>query len=142
MIKSKRKYLILLSLILIIIAIYCANTLSKPKVKLVDFTSNEVSLINIFNGNTGKEINVDESSDISKIISNLNTIKFVKDISNEDYTGFGFAMDIYDLDGDKSMSITVNAPNLAIYDGYFYKAKSNSIDYNFIEGLFGKYKNI
>lgn len=140
--KAKRNHLIiLLSLLLIGLVIYCGISLLKPKVKLIDFSGEKVSKINIFDGNTGKEIDVDERSDINKIISNLSTIEFVKGRENN-RDGFSFAMIIYDLEGNKKDTITVNHSSFVIYDGYFYKDKSNSIDYEFIASLFKKYKNI
>lgn len=138
MLKNKKVYIVFVIFVLCVIGIYA---LKKPNIKTADIIDNEVSVIKIFNGNTGKEINVDNKEDINKIIKNLNNAEFKKDKSSKDFDGFSFSMKFYSLDGKEKEIITINSSDTIIYNDYFYKDKNNSIDYDFINSLFSKYTN-
>lgn len=138
MLKNKKVYIVFVIFILCVIGIYA---LKKPNMKMADIIDNKVSVIKIFNGNTGKEINVDNKEDINKIIKNLNNAELKKDKSSKDFNGFSFSMKFYNLDGKEKEIITINSSDTIIYNDYFYKDKNNSIDYDFINSLFSKYTN-
>lgn len=138
MFKNKKIYIVFLILILCVVGIY---TFKKIDVKKEDTIDNGVALINIFNGNTGKEIEVDNKDDINKILENLKNIEFVKDGSSKDFDGYSFSMNFYDTNRNKIDSVTINSTDTIIYKDYFYKDKSNSIDNDFIKSLFSKYAN-
>ncbi|WP_300385671.1 hypothetical protein [Clostridium sp.] len=137
MFKNKKRYLIFIFSIFCVLSIYYIYN-TKHNVKAEDITHN-ISLINIFSGNTGKEINVDNKDDINRIIMNLNNIEFQKDKSSKDFDGYAFAISFYDLKGTKKDSVIINSINTIIYNDYFYKDRNSSIDYDFINGLFNKY---
>lgn len=137
MFKNKKMYFILFIFILILIGLYSINNKTKSKGNLVDILPNKVSVIKIFNGSNGKEINVSEKEDIEKIIKNLNQINFEKD-RKADIDGFSFSIKIYDLEGNENKALTINSTDTIVYDDYFYIDKNNSINYDFIKSLFEK----
>jgi hypothetical protein len=142
MYKKKRIYVISIISILCVVCVYYIYSAPKASIKSVDINPNEISIISIFNGNTGKKINIDGKDDINRIITNLNDIDFQKDKSSKDYDGFSFSTDFYDLDGNKIDHVTINSKDTIIYNDYFYKDKNSSIDYDFIGSLFDKYNNL
>jgi len=137
MLKNKKIYFILLIFILILIGVYGMNNKTRSKGNIVDILPTEVSVIKIFNGNNGKEINISEKEDIEKIIKNLNQINFEKD-RKVDTDGFSVSMVIYDLEGNENKSLTINSTDTIIYNDYFYIDKNDSIDHDFIKSLFEK----
>ena len=143
MFKNKKIYIVFLILILCVVGIYTFEKIDvkKTDVKKEDTIDNGVAFINIFNGNTGKEIEVDNKDDINKILENLKNIEFIKDGSSKDFDGYSFSMNFYDTNMNKIDSVTINSTDTIIYKDYFYKDKSNSIDNDFIKSLFSKYSN-
>ena len=140
--KKKKIYVASIISIFCVVCVYYIYNVSKSSSKLLDIKPNEVSIISIFNGNTGKKINIDDESDINRIITNLNDIDFQKDKSSKDYDGFSFSTDFYDLDDNIINHVTINSKDTIIYNDYFYKDKDGSIDYDFIGDLFNKYDNL
>jgi hypothetical protein len=96
---------------------------------------NKVSEIRIISGNTGKEYEIKGRTDIEHIVDNLNSITFIKDKSSKSYTGFSFSMAMRDKGGKDSWSCIINSTDTIIYNNYFYKDKTSSIDFDYINNL-------
>lgn len=141
MYKKKRIYVVSIIFILCIVCVYYIYSVPKASI-LSDIKPNKISIISIFNGNTGKKITIDDKDDINRIIVNLNDIEFQRDKSSKNYEGFSFATDFYDLDGNIIDHVTINGKDTIIYNDYIYKDKNSSIDYEFIRSLFNKYNNL
>ncbi|WP_246943636.1 hypothetical protein [Bacillus pinisoli] len=103
--------------------------------KVVDMDASNVSKITIFDGNTGYEMDITDKSNITYIIKNLNEVTFQKGKSSFGYMGFSFNTTIFDHDGKVIQNFIINSTDTIRYKGFFYRAKDQLIDYDYIEQL-------
>lgn len=106
-------------------------------VYIINITPDNVSKIAIFNGGTGQEIIITETSDIEHIVNNLNSISFKKDKISMVYMGYRFRTTIYDQNGAIHRQFIINSENTVRKDPFFYNNPSGSIDIDYISALFG-----
>ncbi|MGI2295033.1 hypothetical protein [Paenibacillus sp. GXUN7292] len=130
----RRMSLLLVSIILVLL--YGSTYLPH---KIVKVTPSKVSKIVIFNGNTGYQIEINEKEDIEYIIRNLNGISFQKGKMTSGYMGYSFRTTIYNNKGKSVKGLVINTTDTVRFNGFFYKAKNNLIDYGYIESMFEKY---
>lgn len=103
---------------------------------IVNINPSKVSKITVFDGSTGHEIEIVDESDIEYIIGNLNEVTFQKGKSSFGYMGYRFRTTIYNHNGKSIKELIINSNEKVRYKGFFYTAKYNSIDYNYIDSLF------
>ncbi|GMK41303.1 hypothetical protein PCCS19_43590 [Paenibacillus sp. CCS19] len=101
-----------------------------------------MSKIIVFNGSTGKQIEITEPDHIQHIVDNLNGITFHKGKMSLGYMGYSFRTTVYDNKGKVIKRFIINTPDTIRYQGFFYKAPGNQIDYDYIEKLFDHYPMI
>ena len=106
--------------------------------KITNIAAANVSKISIFDGNTGNSINITNEADINHIISNLNEIKFQKGKPSFGYMGYSYKTTIYNKEGKVVQEIIINSSETIRYKGFFYTAKDNPIDYNYIQNLISR----
>lgn len=130
---NKSKIMFSLLGILLIIAV-CFGLTYIPH-KIVNIKPSEVSSICIFDGGTGKNIKITNRSDIEYIISNLNSIKFRRDKLSLGYMGYSYRTTIYKNDGSVYKEFIINSRDTIRKDPFFFKDRTNSIDYDYIRNL-------
>ncbi|MCD8510182.1 MAG: hypothetical protein LRY73_10140 [Bacillus sp. (in: Bacteria)] len=94
-----------------------------------------VSKITIFDGSTGYDLEITDEAVIHQIITNLNDIIFQKGKSSFFRMGYSFRTTIYDQSGKARQELIINSEDTIRYKGFFYTAKDNEIDYQFIRDL-------
>ncbi|MGZ9583747.1 hypothetical protein [Paenibacillus marinisediminis] len=107
--------------------------------ELIKFKPTEVSRISVFDGNTGYQIEITDPIDIQHMINNLREVKFQKGKLSFGYMGYSFKTTIYNQKGKPIKKLTINSPDTIRYNGFFYTANENKIDYEYIKDLFKKY---
>lgn len=133
MAKKKQVFLLILTAIALFCGLYAITYIPK---KIVTIEPAEVSKIEIFDGNQGEMITIDNAEHIENIISNLNDITFSKGKLSLGYSGYRFRVTIYDNTGKEYKELIINSDEKIRYHGFFYTDKSSSIDYGYIENLF------
>ena len=103
--------------------------------KMIKIKSTEVFKMSVFNGNTGNHIEITDQSDINYIINSLNDITFQKGKLAIGYMGYSFRITIYNNKGKIIEELIINSEDTIRYKGFFYKAKDNLIDYDYIDNL-------
>jgi hypothetical protein len=96
----------------------------------------DVSRIVIFDGSTGREVEITEAQAIRHIVANLNEVTFERGKLSIGYLGFRFRTTLYNDRGKAIKTITINSAEVIRYRGFFYTASDKRIDFSFIEGLF------
>lgn len=122
-------------LILIGIAIGCFALTYIPH-KMITISPSEVSSIEVFNGSTGDSLTITDKEDIKHIITNLNQITFQKSKCSLFYMGYCFNITIYKNNAKVYENLIINSENTIRDDPFFYRDKTNSIDFDYIEKLF------
>ncbi|MDQ2086991.1 hypothetical protein RBH29_11190 [Herbivorax sp. ANBcel31] len=122
-------------IILIIIIIGSLIWWNTPS-SIIDIEPSEVSMIKIFDGNTGNSITVTNTTDIEHIIKNLNMVRLKKEKISIGYMGYSYRTTIYKIDGSVYRELIINSNDTIRKDPFFYRDSSESIDYNFIQDLF------
>ncbi|MTI79532.1 MAG: hypothetical protein FH758_01420 [Firmicutes bacterium] len=102
---------------------------------IIKIPPSEVSKIEIFDGNTGKEAIITDVTDIEHIIENLNAVSIKKEKISLGYMGYSFRTTIYKTDGTVYKKFIINSSNIIRKDPFFYQVRSESIDYNYIQKL-------
>ncbi|RSD28525.1 hypothetical protein EJA10_04725 [Mesobacillus subterraneus] len=106
--------------------------------KIVNIAPEEVSKIHIFDGTTGYEAEITDKAQILHIINNLNGVTFQKDKSALGYLGYSFNTTIFNQDGKVVNEFIINSNDTIRYKGFFYTAKNQTVDYDYIEQLVRK----
>jgi hypothetical protein len=107
--------------------------------KLFHMAPSSVSKISVFDGNTGKHIEITERDDIQHILDNLNRITFHKGKLSIGYMGYSFKITVYNNKGKAINRFIINSTDTIRYKGFFYKAHGKPIDYEYIKKLYDKY---
>jgi hypothetical protein len=128
----KRKWLIIVSIPFILLLFFALTFIPHKLIKIDDEV---VSKIVVFDGNTGYETEITNSEAITHIINNLNEITFQKGKPSWGYMGYSFDTTILDQDGVVMKEFIINSNDTIRYKGFFYKDKTKSIDYEYIEEL-------
>ena len=104
--------------------------------KAVSIDQSNVSRITIFDGNTGKAIDITDTDKINHIISNLRDITFQKGKPSFWRMGYSYRTTFYDDNGEVIEELIISSNDTIRYKGFFYTAKDYKIDYNYVEQLF------
>lgn len=131
---KKKKSIIGISLIFLV-GIVLISFAYMPR-RIIKIESNEVSSINIFNGNNGEEITLTSNEEISHIINNLNKIKFRKSKCSLFYCGYSFNITIFDNNNKEYKEFIINSNDTLRGKMFFYIDKTKSIDFQYLNGLF------
>ncbi|MHA7966803.1 hypothetical protein ACX93W_22075 [Paenibacillus sp. CAU 1782] len=104
--------------------------------RLVNLEPTEVYRIVIFDGSTGREVEITGAQDINHIVQNLNETTFQKGKLSIGYMGTRFRTTLYNDQGKAIKTITINSADRVRYKGFFYTATDQGVDYAYLEGLF------
>ncbi|HBV97590.1 MAG: hypothetical protein JL50_03910 [Peptococcaceae bacterium BICA1-7] len=132
--KSKKKLIGILCVMAVIISGWIWWNLPTSIIKI---SPQEVSKIEVFDGNTGKAVVITDTTDIEHIIKNLNTVFIKKEKISIGYMGTSFRTTIY-KNGVVYKKFIINSSNTIRKDPFFYRASSESIDYHYIRELIDK----
>ncbi|ADU28785.1 hypothetical protein [Evansella cellulosilytica] len=102
---------------------------------VVSMNPSGVSKITIFDGNTGSETVITEKDHIEYIITDLSDVTFQKGKSSFGYMGYSFNTKIYNEKGKVVKELIINSEDTIRYKGFFYTAKDELIDYDYIKNL-------
>ncbi|EKQ56111.1 MULTISPECIES: hypothetical protein [unclassified Clostridium] len=129
----KKKLAKLILIISILITIFLLTFIPH---KLVDISSDDVSSIYIFCGRNGTHIEITDRDTINHIINNLDSITFQKDSFNFFRMGYAYRITIYTHKYIPYREFIINSDTNVVYWGFLYYAKTNKINYEFIQSLF------
>lgn len=124
---------IFLGVLIFVLVLFGLTYIPHPVVSL---SPSKVSKITVFNGSTGYEIEITDETDIRYIINNLNDVTFQKGKTSFGYMGYSFDTTIYNQKGKPVKKLIINSEDTIRYKGFFYTAKQNEIDYEYINRLF------
>lgn len=132
----KSKFAKLISILVIVALVYGLTYIPH---KLVLINSDRVAEIVVTDGSTGRTIIINDKQDTDHMINNLNGIIFQKGKSSLGYMGYSFRTVIYNTTGKPVKKLIINSPDVIRYNGFFYTASYNQVDYEYIKAMFDKY---
>ncbi|SDI04020.1 hypothetical protein SAMN04487975_11144 [Planococcus glaciei] len=103
--------------------------------KILDLESAQIAEIEILNGNSIKLIEITEESDIRYLVDNLNNITFQKGVPSIGVKEFSYRTIFLDNEGEVMEDLAIHSSDTVKYQGFFYKAETEAIAYDFIEEL-------
>ncbi|EEG78595.1 hypothetical protein [Dethiobacter alkaliphilus] len=127
---AKTKIAMIFSLIIVLALIWWFMPNS-----LTSIDPEKVSVIIIFNGNTGNSTTISESDDVSYIIDSFNKTTIRKEKLSIGYMGYGYLLTIIKNDASIYNEFIINSANNIRKDPFFYQVTTNSIDYDYIQNL-------
>lgn len=128
----KRIKLIIVAIPLALLLLFASTYIPH---KVIRIEPSVVSKITVFDGSTGKEVEIIKEPDIDHIVSNLKQVTFQKGKPSFFYMGYSFRTTFTDKNGKTIKEIIINSNDRIRYSGFFYRAVDNSIDYDYIERL-------
>lgn len=106
--------------------------------KIINIEPTKVSKIAILDENSIKLIEITNESEINHLVSNLKEITFQKGTPSIGYIEFSYQAVFLDNKGEAIQGLTINSRDTMTYNGFFYKSKDGTIDYEYIEELVSK----
>lgn len=108
---------------------------NSPATLVCPINASQVSQIQILCGYNGRTYKISNKADIEHILGNLGEITFKKGDSAEGRVGFSFATKFYDKSGNELWGCIINSSDTIVYNNYFYKDSTSSIDFDYINNL-------
>jgi hypothetical protein len=133
--KISKKAVSIFSVLILLIVLYGLTYLPR---NMISIDPDKVSTITIFNGGTGKSIEITSDPELAYIMNNLNDVTFQKGKLSLGYMGFSFRLTINNGKGKMIKELIVNSEDTIRYKGFFYRATKNEIDYNYLLSLYEK----
>jgi|GEM_PF-238418 len=127
--------LILAAMLAVAVIFIAASDGFNPVRFLNGVSSDTVSAIDVFNGNTGKRYIIDEKDDIQYIIENLQNADFRIRQLSMGYVGTRFNLDFIDNNGNRMDKVIINADDTLRKDPFFYTEKNAALCTEYLENL-------
>lgn len=105
--------------------------------RALNISAKDVSKVSIFDGSTGKGVELIEEADIDYFINNLNALQMKRRGLSLGYMGYRFKVTITEKNGGQ-IAFIINSANDVRKDPFFYSIEEGEIDIGFIESLFLK----
>lgn len=132
----KKNKILRISIVILSILIILYGLTYIPR-QIIKIEKDDVSKITIFKGDDGTKIEVTDINDIAHITNNLNSITFQKE-SFGYKKGFTYGIKFYHQKGELVKELTIRGDSHIQNGAFSYKATKNSVDYDYIAGLFEK----
>lgn len=108
-------------------------------VKLLDVDPDSVAYITIFDGNTGRQVQVTDAGLIRRIVENLDSVTLRRGKVSIGYTGYRFRTEVCTRSGDGvklAARFIINTAGSVRKDPFFYRVEGGELDFDFIQSLF------
>lgn len=135
---NKKKHVIEASIILLIMI--GAIWLQSPVVFLKNVDANEISKIEVFDGNKGEQFTVTNQEEIAFIVSNIQNAKMKREKISIGRIGTRFNMQFYNLKDKKVDEFIINGEGVIRKDPFFYIDKTESLCTDYLEAIEEKAK--
>lgn len=130
---KKKRYTIIAAAILLAAALLTVWYFL-PTTFLRGTASSGVTLISVFDGNTGKNFEIREADEIRCIVENIQNTKMKKDKISLNYTGYSFRMKFYNETGKELASFILNSESTIRKDPFFYRC-DGGLCYDYLKEL-------
>ena len=132
---KKRYILCTVALLVALAAIAFLVWYFSPKPFLRDITPDTVARISVFNGSTGKRMQIDDPESIRTIVEDIQATSFVRDGISSNIDGFGFSLTFEDKNGNVIDSFILNSGDTVRDDPFFYRAQTKMPCYDHLKQL-------
>ncbi len=129
----KRTITIFLTVVCIIVAGFVWYRM--PTQLLPGVKASDVSRIEVFDGNTGRGFDIDASSDIARILDDLQSATIRREGISLGHTGERFRLTFYDTNAKELTHFTVNSETTIRRDPFFYRDSTGSLCVDVLEEL-------
>lgn len=123
----------------VVICVIAVAVWYRIPVKLLDADPDSVASVIIFDGNTGRQVEVTDAAQIRHIVENLDGVTLKRGKLSLGYTGYRFRTEVYTYNGDGvklTARFIVNTADSIRRDPFFYRVESGEVDFNYIQSLF------
>ena len=110
----------------------------KTPIHIADADPADVGEIVIFDGNTGKRVQITDADEIEYVIESLHSVRLVRTKLAGASDGFNLDTAIYLKSGERAggwNDFVINSADSIKAGAFFYKAAGGTIDYDYIEQL-------
>ena len=134
----KKKTAIAWAVVLVVIAAAAGAVWWNTPVRFLRGTDpGAISRIEVFDGNTGVGFTIEDSRDISYIVSNIQSAELRRERLSLGYMGTMFRLSFYDGD-ELSAGFIVNSSDTIRDDPFFYRDKTGSLCVDYLRELEGE----
>ena len=128
---SKKRIFLCTILLILFGIIWWVSPVSLMK----NVSSEDVSRIEVFGGNSGDIFSIDDPNTISEIVDNIKGLSLKKDKVSLMYSGALFNLTFLNADDVSIYTITINSRNTIRKDPFFYIDSSESICFDLLVDL-------
>ena len=120
-------FLIFLAALCLLAAAYSLTYLPH---RVVRIDADRVNEIVVFNGTTGRRIEISDQDEIRYIVESLNGVVFQKNKWSVGYMGFGLRATFRDAKGKRIDELIINSDDYLRYKGFFYDAVNGKMPHS------------
>jgi len=131
--RKKTRFIVALILFAVIVLVYSVYNAKHPIRLRCAVDPAQVSEIQILDESIEKRYSIADKISIQQIVSNLDSIHFIR--GDRVYGNYSFDTVLKNEKGQSLWECTIDSSNTIIYNGYFYKDNTTSIDYGYIQTL-------
>ena len=106
-----------------------------PTQLLPGVKASDISRIEVFDGNTGRQFDVDRDADIARIMNGLQNATLRREGLSLGYMDERFRLTFYDEAEKELTHFTVNSENTIRRDPFFYRDSTNSLCVDVLDEL-------
>ena len=128
---SKKRIFLCAILLILFGIIWWVSPVSLMK----NVSSEDISRIEVFGGNSGDIFSIDDPNTISEIVDNIKGLSLKKDKVSLMYSGALFNLTFLNADDVSIYTITINSRNTIRKDPFFYIDSSESICFDLLVDL-------
>ena len=130
----KKKRCTIIAVIILLAAALLAVWYFLPMTFLKGVASSDVTLISVFDGNTGESFEICDADEIRCIVENIQNTKMKKDKLSLNYTGYSFRMKFCSEKGKELASFILNSESTIRKDPFFYRC-DGGLCYDYLKEL-------
>jgi hypothetical protein len=128
----KRAFHIVIIVCVCIVLLYGLTYMPR---KMLDVSPQEVYKITLFDGGSGYELDITDRQTIENIVADFSEVSFSKNKLALGYSGYSYKLTVYSQERKVINRFIINSENTVRYKGFFYKAKGETVDYNYLQQL-------
>lgn len=97
--------------------------------------------VELRSGNTGNIVEITDADNIEQITNNINSLRYEKVNSSNDYTGWSYSIKWYNTDGSLIEEIVILGNQAIDYEEKFYSVSNGIIDTELLDDFLSESTN-
>lgn len=128
-------------IVIVICIVICVGVLLVACSSIKSFDIPSAAKIELLSGNTGNFVEITDADSIEQITNNINSLRYEKGNSSNDYTGWSYSIKWYNTDGSLIEEIVILSNQAIDYEEKFYSVSDGIIDTELLDDFLSESTN-